>query len=653
MKMGRLLRAARDIGERLFIWLATVALVVGCSSTPVAPTPDRTSAITTTAQATGMARPATRLFTDASLGIAFTLPAEWEISDARRGSDASFHFRDRTGARHDVLRFTIVSSDNATLAQVMDGVRGGAWGPHIISTQPMRLGELDTVRINLAPGDDRPPVVWFVACPSGLVIDFTPLGDPALAESVLTTLRAMPVREETPTPVARIVTPTPNVAGSPTETLAVAIPADWKTYTSPTRHVTLRYPPGWQLVPSEYGEEELIGGDGFLELDAWRDTGSPVDKLCDDKATEHRQPLYGTRPQIEKLQVQGQAACLLWPSDDQPASMKSRAELVALYPQPFKLTGGYYASFLHLAADKNHIREIIGTLKFTAPEAKELLSPAALVVEEYPIVASGVYTPDRLEYTHLISPTILAHRQAWRGYDAPKRADIVNQTLTKFGYRLEPKTDFYAFYQGDKLVQSGLIGFGPVTANDRGDDLALLMWNTGEYFLARRKGIERWDGARHAYTGPVYAGDDLVSVELDSQWKWLTVRRGTKSSVTFAVPMTWTDNPVKGLWSWNGLWVLEVMGRVDVEGQSLNEQLGYDEIFNWQLLNGQPFYFFKKDNRIGVSYAGKVLPYQYDDVIHYRCCEPALFNVGGNEMMVWFHALRDGVWYYVEMGVYR
>lgn len=36
-----------------------------------------------------------------------------------------------------------------------------------------------------------------------------------------------------------------------------------------------------------------------------------------------------------------------------------------------------------------------------------------------------------------------------------------------------------------------------------------------------------------------------------------------------------------------------------------------------------------------------------------RCCEPAAFNVAGSETMVWFHALRDGVWYYVEIGVYK
>ena len=90
-----------------------------------------------------------------------------------------------------------------------------------------------------------------------------------------------------------------------------------------------------------------------------------------------------------------------------------------------------------------------------------------------------------------------------------------------------------------------------------------------------------------------------------------------------------------------------------IDGRSLNHDRGYDEIFHWQLVKGQPFYLFKKSNRIGVSYAGQVLPYQYDEVIYYRCCEPAMFNVGGNETMVWFHARKGGMWYYVEMGVYR
>ncbi len=48
-----------------------------------------------------------------------------------------------------------------------------------------------------------------------------------------------------------------------------------------------------------------------------------------------------------------------------------------------------------------------------------------------------------------------------------------------------------------------------------------------------------------------------------------------------------------------------------------------------------------------------VEPYRYDDIVHYLCCEPGMFNAAGNDTMVWFYALRDGVWHYVEAGVYR
>ena len=279
-----------------------------------------------------------------------------------------------------------------------------------------------------------------------------------------------------------------------------------------------------------------------------------------------------------------------------------------------------------------------------------------LVVEEYPIVASGVYTPDRLEYTGYITSTILERRQAWRNPPPVKVVESTNQVLAKFGFRLEPnpiKSNYeYQLYQGNTLAQDQIMGFWPVMVNQRGDDFALLLQTSKGEKLVRRAGIELWDPSQHASTGPILVGNDLVTVDLDSRWKQYAVRHGNKIVYTAPVPRTWTDNPVKGLWAWKGHWVLEVLGQVVIDGKSLNKEQGYDEIFNWRLLNGQPFYFFKKGNRIGVYYAGRVLPYQYDKVIHYQCCEPAVFNVSGNETMVWFHALRDGVWYYVEMGIY-
>ena len=98
--------------------------------------------------------------------------------------------------------------------------------------------------------------------------------------------------------------------------------------------------------------------------------------------------------------------------------------------------------------------------------------------------------------------------------------------------------------------------------------------------------------------------------------------------------------------------MLEVDGTVLIDGLNLNEENGYDEVFGWRLIDGDPFYFFRKGKTIGVSYAGQTLPYSYDEVIHYQCCEPAAFNVGGNDTMVWFHALRGETYYYVEMGRY-
>ena len=130
------------------------------------------------------------------------------------------------------------------------------------------------------------------------------------------------------------------------------------------------------------------------------------------------------------------------------------------------------------------------------------------------------------------------------------------------------------------------------------------------------------------------------------------MRRGRAAVYGFTIPIVRPDNPVKGLEGWGDHWVLEVDGQAVVDGESLNRELGYEEIFGWQLLQGEPFHFFSKDGRIGVSYAGQVLPQQYDEVVHYKCCGYALYNPAGNDRMVWFHALKDGTWHYVEMGVF-
>lgn len=150
---------------------------------------------------------------------------------------------------------------------------------------------------------------------------------------------------------------------------------------------------------------------------------------------------------------------------------------------------------------------------------------------------------------------------------------------------------------------------------------------------------------------PVFSGEKLLRVVWDGELSQVQVYQGDEQVFAFAAVNT-VAPPVKGFWSWNGSWLLEVDGFLIQDGENLNATLGYDEIFGWQLLNGGPFYYFRKGPRIGISYSGRVLPVYYEEIPHYRCCEPAAFNNGGNEDMAWFYGLREGMWHYVEIGAY-
>ncbi len=284
-----------------------------------------------------------------------------------------------------------------------------------------------------------------------------------------------------------------------------------------------------------------------------------------------------------------------------------------------------------------------------------------LTVEEYPIAPQGEDRPDHFEFQRRIDPKILDKRRAWRRFARDGWVDTLNASLAGFGYRLvgnersDHPSPLYNLLRGEALVLRDVATAWPIAFNATGDDFALVVEaRQGGQFLIRPSGVGQWDPMEHAFTRPVFVDNDLVTLDLKEDHGvrvFAVVRAGMTVYVSAHVPGP-VSEPIKGLWSWDGHWVLEVDGQVLVDGKSLNQELGYDEIFGWRLLKGEPFYFFRKGGRIGVSYAGRVLPQQYEEVIHYRCCEPAAFNVAGNDTMVWFYALKDGMWCYVEAGAY-
>ena len=95
------------------------------------------------------------------------------------------------------------------------------------------------------------------------------------------------------------------------------------------------------------------------------------------------------------------------------------------------------------------------------------------------------------------------------------------------------------------------------------------------------------------------------------------------------------------------------MGQSVRNGELLNEREGYQEAFGFQLMNGKPFYFFKRDGQIGISYDDQEMVLGYSSVPHYACCSAAERNPRKARNMVAFFAQRDERWYYVEIGAYE
>jgi hypothetical protein len=137
---------------------------------------------------------------------------------------------------------------------------------------------------------------------------------------------------------------------------------------------------------------------------------------------------------------------------------------------------------------------------------------------------------------------------------------------------------------------------------------------------------------------------------------------------------TWNESPgvtseFRVLTTYDNHWVLELAerkdvqknqevdsffrGKIYVDGKSLNELYGYEESYGFQTIHGRPFYFYKKDGKIGISYDGTEISLNLDGVRHYGCCSAGELNPRMAQNMIAFFAWRGDQWYYIEIGVFE
>lgn len=292
---------------------------------------------------------------------------------------------------------------------------------------------------------------------------------------------------------------------------------------------------------------------------------------------------------------------------------------------------------------------------------------SGLVVEEYKVISKDVDTPDHYEFNRRIDKAVLDKRKQWREVlNDTWSVSYMNGRLRSLGYELirqSPQTSLYDLCRDGKVVVRNLDNPDHFMMNEQGTKFLLTaqqsMGKSGWHDVLCINGIaRRWDTRR---VGPIFLGGDLLHIEetgvepTDRQYfdrKRYAVKEGDQTVYAFAADDDIFSDAVRSFFSYNGNWVLEYTDNVVVSGVNFREKNGYAKMFAYSLLKKKPFYFFEKDGKIGISCGGQVLPNRYDDVIRYKCCEPAAFNVRHNDDMVWFYALKDGYWYYVEAGIY-
>jgi hypothetical protein len=285
----------------------------------------------------------------------------------------------------------------------------------------------------------------------------------------------------------------------------------------------------------------------------------------------------------------------------------------------------------------------------------------SLIVDQVPIIAADDHWPGNLEYNDRLGEEVLARIEGLRDRAADRLLAGNNAALAPFGYRLEdhptngwPRRtyDLYREGQPEPLLR-GLEKVWPVSTNDSATDFCLAAENEAGirpfYLQVSRDGVQAWDAMASNWLAPAYVGDALARLTYTGH-ATLTYQIELGSSVIYTgtAYQYGAYMPLRHFSAWDGHWVLEVDDHLILDGQDLGQALGYDAVFGFALLGGQPFYFFEQDGVVRLSFGGPVLPHAYDLVIHNRCCEAAIHNVEAGPGAVWFHALRNGTWYFVE-----
>lgn len=486
---------------------------------------------------------------------------------------------------------------------------------------------------------------------------------PTVIAPILPTAEPTGTAKVEPTNTATLL-PTSTTDPSPTPS---PIPTQEKSrYTSERYGVSFKVPEGLEQV----GEDHFEGGTRFITIEPFESVANYVSRACDWEANLHPEK-YGLRPQLELESFFPEfviASCTLIPAPD------AADPTVQIFFRSFQMTEKPKLAVLRMDPESAGLVQRTFQLIFPEGDAPDPEPDLRLVSTVFPF--AGPTTQEVSGFTfskwqglqEKLDELRMQGLEKVPSLNTDRFLNEHNTVLARFGYRLEEKpgpngSTSYDLYQGEQLVEDNLgIGFWPIRASE--NDFSLVMEDLearmGSGMVNFRKsgmaGNTDYDLDLHFWMPPLFVGDTLLTVEkeTDGSTTRAVVKQEGKAVYTYSSSMyDYERTLVRSFDAWDGHWVMNANNTLIIDGENINTKLGYGEIFDWQIFEGQPWFFFEKDGRYGISYAGEELPIIFEHIPHLGCCggwhNPSGSENWGHHGWISFFAWEDGAYSYYEV----
>ncbi len=289
----------------------------------------------------------------------------------------------------------------------------------------------------------------------------------------------------------------------------------------------------------------------------------------------------------------------------------------------------------------------------------------SFIIEEYPTKREDLYAT--LDYSK--------KREKWRGLPYKDGlVDSINKKIIPLSYKLVQREEspVYDFLKKQKLIEAGLYDITNFSIDKQNPNFVFFAKQRSEKTVfgvyVKNDHIQKMKEYSELYMSYFFHGFYPFFVNTDLTWCEVIEKGDTIRGVNLAHWEGFVKNSKEILYKFSfeygaggmpvhfreigGSWILEIDdGRVILNGENLCKKYNYSGMWQYRSLKGKPFFFFthKGDKKFRISYDGKEIPRLWYDFVG----DNGGWTVFGNDVMVWFGAMRDKQLYYVEAGIYE